>query len=229
MEAPGELPRRGDQGWSQNPQDPDKAFEYDKTVQLPMANHSCRDYTTEHDHLYNKLSEHDVTLPNKVQTSTGRTDPRTTAIGQSPRTWNGAQQGARSPLSPVGPRPQRSLEEVNMDILVTFVAKFVAMQFTMRMMSAIQTMSGLRNPTMTMRRATMKMKPTPKTLHQRQLIALSMRPRRTSTMTLPIRPLLKWIQLSKPKSMTQHTPPTSMPDGASMGSSSAVVTCRLWR
>ena len=57
----------------------DKAFEYDKTVQLPndfdryfsglqrRHGQSLLDYTTEHDHLYNKLAEHDVTLPNKVQ------------------------------------------------------------------------------------------------------------------------------------------------------------------
>ena len=57
----------------------DKAFEYDKSVQLPTdfdkyftglhrhPGQSLLEYTTEHDHLYNKLSDHDVTLPGKVQ------------------------------------------------------------------------------------------------------------------------------------------------------------------
>ena len=57
----------------------DKAFEYDKSVQLPTdfdkyftglhrrPGQSLLEFTTEHDHLYNKLSDHDVTLPGKVQ------------------------------------------------------------------------------------------------------------------------------------------------------------------
>ena len=57
----------------------DKAFEYDKTVQLPhdfdkyfislhrRAGQSLLEYTTEPDHLYNKLADHHVTLPDKVQ------------------------------------------------------------------------------------------------------------------------------------------------------------------
>ena len=57
----------------------DKAFEYDKSVQLPTdfdkyfsglhrrPGQSLLEYTTEHDHLYNKFSDHDVTLPGKVQ------------------------------------------------------------------------------------------------------------------------------------------------------------------
>eukprot|EP00435_Cladocopium_sp_Y103_P072990 s52_g42.t1 len=57
----------------------DKAFEYDSTVQLPSdfdkyfsglqrrPGQTLLDYTTEHDHLYNKLGDHGVTLPSKVQ------------------------------------------------------------------------------------------------------------------------------------------------------------------
>ena len=57
----------------------EKAFEYDKTVQVPndfdryfsgphrRRGQSFLEYTTEHDHLYNKLADHDVTLPGKVQ------------------------------------------------------------------------------------------------------------------------------------------------------------------
>eukprot|EP00435_Cladocopium_sp_Y103_P052050 s2315_g16.t1 len=57
----------------------DKAFEYDASVQLPndfdryfsqfqrRPGQSLLDYTTEHDHLYNKLGDHGVTLPTKVQ------------------------------------------------------------------------------------------------------------------------------------------------------------------
>ena len=57
----------------------DKAFEYGKTIQLPndfdryfsglqrRPGQSLLDYTTEYDHLYNKLADHDATLPNKVQ------------------------------------------------------------------------------------------------------------------------------------------------------------------
>jgi hypothetical protein len=57
----------------------DKAFQYDKTGQLPndfdryftglqrRPAKSLLEYTTEHDHLYSKLADHDVTLPSKVQ------------------------------------------------------------------------------------------------------------------------------------------------------------------
>ena len=57
----------------------DKAFEYDRTVQLPndfdryfsqlqrRPGQTLLEYTTEHDHLYSKLADHDVTLPSKVQ------------------------------------------------------------------------------------------------------------------------------------------------------------------
>ena len=57
----------------------DKVFENDKTVQLPSDFDKCftglhprrgqslLEYTTEHDHLYNKLSDHNVALPGKVQ------------------------------------------------------------------------------------------------------------------------------------------------------------------
>jgi len=57
----------------------DKAFEYDRTVQLPndfdryfsqlqrRPGQTLLEYTTEHDHLYSKLADHDVTLLSKVR------------------------------------------------------------------------------------------------------------------------------------------------------------------
>ena len=65
----------------------------DKMVQLPndfdryfsglqrQHGQSLLHYTTEHDHLYNKLSEHDVTVQGMAPTPTGWTDPRTTPTG----------------------------------------------------------------------------------------------------------------------------------------------------
>ena len=56
-----------------------EGFEYDRTVQLPndfdryfsqlqrRPGQTLLEYTTEHDHLYSKLADHDVTLPSKVQ------------------------------------------------------------------------------------------------------------------------------------------------------------------
>ena len=106
-----------------------------------------------------------------------------------------------------------------MDTTATSVAKVVAMQFTVRMTSATQTMIGLNTPTMTMRKATnMKMRPTLKIPFQQLLIAMWTRPR-TSTRTRPTsRPLPTQIPRSRLKSTTLPTPPTRMPASASMRS-----------
>jgi len=79
----------------------DKAIEYDKSVRLPTdvdkyftglhrrPGQSLLEFTTEHDHLYNKLSDHDVTLPGKVQgwhllRRAGLTRQRHLVIAQAP-------------------------------------------------------------------------------------------------------------------------------------------------
>ena len=107
---------------------------------------SLLDYTAEHGHLYNKLSEHDVTLPNKVQgwhllRRAGLTrQQRQLVTAQAPGMERNKVQEALLLL--LGQDHKRSLEEVNMDILVTFVAKVVAMLCTMRMTSTTQTTTG---------------------------------------------------------------------------------------
>lgn len=63
-----------------------------------------------------------------------------------------------------------------MDTTATSVLKVMAMQFTMRMTSTTQTMIGLKTPTTTMRKATMKMRPALKIPLQQLLIAMWTRP-----------------------------------------------------
>ena len=114
---------------------------------------------------------------------------------------------------------------------VVFAARDVAMRSTMRTITSMKQIIGLMTmtTTMTMRRGTTKMRPTPR-IHRLQLLtATMMRLLRTST-TIPrtIRPWKIQIPLSRLKSMTQPTHRTSMPADALTRSSSAEDTCQLW-
>ena len=199
----------------------DKAFEYDRTVQLPSqlqrrpGLQTLLEYTTEHDHLYSKLADHDVTLPSKVQ---GWHLLRRAGLSKEQKQL-------------VTTQAPNMAEDITMPNTVVFAVRDVAMRSTMRTTTSMKLMIGLMTTTMTMtmREGTTKMRTTPK-IHRPQLLtATMMRPLRTSTlMPRTTRPWKMQIPLSRLKSMTQPMHRTSMPADASTRSSSAEDICQLW-